>query len=208
MEIRSLNDIAEYYDRKLLEHGDVPEGADWKSLTSQRLRFEQLVKVVKAEECFSVADLGCGYGALYDYLFERYENFIYHGYDISSKMLDSAVIRYGNKKNVKLAKSHVILEKSDYALASGIFNVIRGNDRNEWLDYILNTLDNMNSMSRHGFSFNCLTKYSDKEKMRADLYYTDPCALFDICKTRYSRNVVLFHDYDLYEFTIVVRKSI
>ena len=45
------------------------------------------------------------------------------------------------------------------------------------------------------------------ERMLADLYYADPCALFDHCKTKYSRNVALLHDYGLYEFTLIVRKE-
>ncbi|MGH6609130.1 MAG: class I SAM-dependent methyltransferase, partial [Burkholderiaceae bacterium] len=57
-----------------------------------------------------------------------------------------------------------------------------------------------------GFAFNSLTVYSDPDKKRADLYYADPCALFDRCKRLYSRNVALLHDYDLYDFTILVRK--
>ena len=48
--------------------------------------------------------------------------------------------------------------------------------------------------------------YSDPERMRAHLYYADPCRLFDHCKRRYSRHVALLHDYGLYEFTILVRK--
>jgi hypothetical protein len=31
--------------------------------------------------------------------------------------------------------------------------------------------------------------------------------LFDLCKRRYSRNVALLHDYEIYEFTILVRKA-
>ena len=54
--------------------------------------------------------------------------------------------------------------------------------------------------------YNLLTKYSDKEFMQSYLYYADPCALFDLCKRRYSRHVALLHDYGLYEFTILVRK--
>ena len=42
--------------------------------------------------------------------------------------------------------------------------------------------------------------------MRSDLFYSDPCNLFDICKRKYSRNVALLHDYGLHEFTIIVRK--
>jgi hypothetical protein len=51
-----------------------------------------------------------------------------------------------------------------------------------------------------------LTSYSDEDKMRAHLYYTDPTWAFDLCKRRYSRHVALLHDYGLYEFTILVRK--
>jgi hypothetical protein len=43
--------------------------------------------------------------------------------------------------------------------------------------------------------------------MQDYLYYADPRVLFDHCKTRYSKNVALLHDYGLYEFTILVRKA-
>jgi hypothetical protein len=78
----------------------------------------------------------------------------------------------------------------------------------EWRDHVEATLDVMDRTSRRGFSFNCLTTYSDAEKMREDLYYADPCDLFDCCKRRYSRHVALLHDYGLYEFTILVRKEL
>ena len=65
----------------------------------------------------------------------------------------------------------------------------------------------LNSSSSLGFAFNCLTTYSDPDKMRPYLYYADPANLFRHCKERYSRNVALLHDYDLYEFTILVRKD-
>jgi hypothetical protein len=31
--------------------------------------------------------------------------------------------------------------------------------------------------------------------------------LFDLCKRRYSKHVALYHDYGLYEFTVVVRRE-
>ncbi|MGR9969871.1 hypothetical protein ACUOIB_23760, partial [Escherichia coli] len=69
------------------------------------------------------------------------------------------------------------------------------------------TLDSLDRFSRRGFSFNCLTSYSDEDRKRDYLYYADPCQLFDLCKRRYSRQVALLHDYGLYEFTILVRKD-
>jgi hypothetical protein len=64
----------------------------------------------------------------------------------------------------------------------------------------------LNLNSRLGFAFNCLTSYSDSDKLRDHLYYANPNELFDFCKRQYSRNIALLHDYDLYEFTILVRK--
>ena len=65
----------------------------------------------------------------------------------------------------------------------------------------------MNQKSNKGFAFNCLTSYSDRDKMRNDLYYADPSFLFDYCKKKYSKNVAILHDYDLYEFTVLIRKQ-
>jgi hypothetical protein len=44
--------------------------------------------------------------------------------------------------------------------------------------------------------------------MRDNLYYADPFLLFDYCKKTYSRNVALLRDYGLYEFTLLIRKSL
>ena len=96
---------------------------------------------------------------------------------------------------------------SDYAVASGIFNVRLGRADADWKAYLTDSLDTLDRTSDKGFAFNCLTSYSDADKMRGYLYYADPCEIFDLCKRRYSRNVALLHDYDLYEFTILVTKK-
>jgi hypothetical protein len=99
------------------------------------------------------------------------------------------------------------LPKTHYTVASGIFNVKLLTTAPEWESYILKTLESINRLSERGFAFNILTKYSDQEFMRPDLYYADPLFLFDYCKTTFSRFVSLIHDYPLYEFTILVRKD-
>ena len=98
-------------------------------------------------------------------------------------------------------------EIADYSVASGIFNVRLERDDAEWWEYLCSTLDLLDRTSRLGFSFNCLTSYSDADKMKPYLYYADPCKVFDLCKRKYSRNVALLHDYNLYEFTIGVTKN-
>ena len=70
-----------------------------------------------------------------------------------------------------------------------------------------NSFRRFNDLSRKGFASNFLTKYSDANKMQADLYYADPLYLFDYCKRIFSKNVALLHDYRIYDFTILVRKD-
>ena len=95
---------------------------------------------------------------------------------------------------------------ADYTIASGIFNLKYTIDLSAWMDYILDTLNQMNEKSKLGFAFNMLTTYSDKEFMKEELYYSDPLFFFDLCKRSFSKNVALLHDYREYDFTILVRK--
>ena len=100
------------------------------------------------------------------------------------------------------------LAPADYAVASGVFNVKLDAEISAWQGYVLAGLDRLDSLSTAGFAFNMLTSYSDADRMRCDLYYGDPLFYFDHCKRAFARNVSLLHDYQLYEFTILVRKEL
>jgi SAM-dependent methyltransferase len=201
-----LTDIADYYSSKLLKHGKTPQGVDWNGEENQLLRFQQLCKIIDTNDHFSINDLGCGYGALYDFLSHQYDSFIYSGFDISENMIVSAQNRNQGGNKARFVFSNGPDQVADYGVASGIFNVRIKCSNSKWLSYIKTTLDTLDRTSRKGFAFNCLTSYSDADKMRDYLYYANPCALFNHCKNNYSRNVALLHDYTLYEFTLLVRK--
>jgi hypothetical protein len=76
----------------------------------------------------------------------------------------------------------------------------------EWRAYVLETIGSLDALSTRGFAFNMLSTYSDPEKRRDDLFYADPCEMFDLCKRRFATRVALLHDYRLFEFTVLVRK--
>jgi SAM-dependent methyltransferase len=203
-----LTEVANYYSGKLAEHGETPRGVDWNGEESQLLRFDQLLKVVSATGGFSINDLGCGFGSLLDYLKVRCRSFSYSGCDVSEDMIRAAQGRHAKDSSVSFHVASEPPAAADYGVASGIFNVRLGRSDAEWRQYFEATLDVLDRTSSKGFAFNCLTSYSDADKMRDYLYYADPCAMFDLCKRRYSRNVALLHDYGLYEFTILVRKQL
>ena len=197
-----------YYSLKLAEHGPTSRGVDWNGEESQTLRFAQLAKLIDRSDPFSVNDLGCGYGAFFAYLSERFRNVIYRGVDVSAEMVQSGKARFADASRCELFGAAVVpAETSDYGFASGIFNVRLEREDDEWWKYLEDTLDAIDRTSSRGFAFNCLTSYSDPQKMKDHLFYADPMALFDLCKRKYSPHVALLHDYGLYEFTMIVRKK-
>jgi SAM-dependent methyltransferase len=202
-----LSNVVRYYDDKLARYGETPHGVDWNGEASQTCRFAQLCKILHHDNCFCLNDLGCGYGALFDFLVFRHPTLSYLGIDISEEMIRAARQRHIGRKQARFLVAAEAPEAADYGIASGIFNVRLGRPDDEWYEYLKATLDSLNATSRRGFAFNCLTSYSDEDKKREYLFYADPCRLFDLCKRRYSRQVALLHDYGLYEFTILVRKA-
>lgn len=201
------NNISAYYAEKFNFYGDTPRGVDWNGKESQFLRFDQLCKVIgNFKKPFSLIDFGCGYGALYEYLVNYSEEFTYTGVDISNEILLCAKNKFGHIPGVKFSTTLNSADRVDFVVASGVFNVRLGYDDDDWFNYVLLTLDSLNQSCIQGFSFNCLTIFSDVDKMQPSLYYADPMRIFNHCKMHYSKNVALLHDYDLYEFTILVRK--
>lgn len=203
-----LSRVARYYTGKLREFGPVARGVDWNSAESQELRFVQLCRILPSERPFSIGDIGCGYGALLDFLKSRYRGFRYTGIDVSDAMVTAARQRHGDETAATFSLGSAPVERVDYCVASGILNVRLATSATLWKAYVERTLALMDRSSTAGFAFNCLTRYADPERMRDDLYYADAGELFDLCKRTFSRNVALLHDYGLYEFTILVRKDV
>lgn len=201
-----LSQVEKYYTEKIKTFGPSPAGVDWNSEQSQFARFIQLAKIISENHRgFSLLDFGCGYGSFYHFLVKYYEDFSYYGFDISEEMIAQAR-KMTSLKNPFLFTSPDEMAEYDYSVASGIFNVKQTVNNEDWSKYIEETVVKLNAISKKGFSFNMLTSYSDEDKKKDYLYYADPLQMFDFCKKHFSRNISLLHDYELYEFTIIVRK--
>lgn len=199
----SLKSISKYYTEKATLFGASPAGVDWNGAASQNLRFEVLSKLFNKNKKFSVDDYGCGYGAYLDYLLKNGFKTDYLGLDLSDQMITLASVRHPKGKFLKAAKSPRV---ADYAIASGIFNVALKQNRKEWFQYLLRTVNHIHQSVKLGFAFNCLSSYSEKRLRKPHLFYIDPCIIFDYCKNNLSKKISLLHDYELFEFTIILRK--
>jgi SAM-dependent methyltransferase len=206
-DIPNADDIRAYFSDRLTTHGATPRGADWNSVEAQEARFAQLVRVCDLTGRFSILDYGCGYAALVDYLERRGAQFDYIGFDLLESMTAEAGRVHQGRPNCAFFSDPAALPQADYTIASGIFNIRLQARYADWTDYVLKTVHHFDRLSRRGFAFNLLTRYADPEYMRRDLYFADPNFYFDYCKRHFSRNVALLHDYELHDFTLLVRKT-
>lgn len=194
-----LAPIAALYADNLAALGPTSRAVGWKTQECQNLRFERLSTLFGGQSPTSLNDYGCGYGALLDYLPAPPAD--YHGYDISPEMLAAARARHPGA-DFRLGSE--VTTVADYTLASGPFNVRFEASEEDWREFIMARLDEIDRHSRRGFAFNLLTTHV--EWRANELYYGDPTFWFEHCRSRYSRYVCLLHDYPLYEWTMVVRK--
>ncbi len=203
----NLKNIRTYFDNKIKTHGTTPQGVDWNSVEAHHTRFEQLAKIIETRQGFSILDFGSGYGAFADYLLAQGFKFDrYIGYDILESMVQKGIELHPGMPEMTFTTQAESLTEVDYSIACGVFNIKLDATYQEWTEFVIQSLTQMNELSRKGFSANFLTKYSDQDRMRPDLYYADPCFLFDYSKNHFSKNVALLHDYKLYDFTILVKK--
>lgn len=197
--------VARYYTERVQEHGATPRGVDWNGPRSQELRFEQLLAALPdGDGVLSVLDYGCGYGGLLDSLTRVRERFRYQGYDVSASMVDEARERYGAEERASFTTRIEDLEPAEVTIASGIFNVKLNAPDDEWRQYVYGTIAQMARLTTRRLAFNALTSHADRDRTSSHLHYADPAELLDHCLRTYSRDVSLRHDYELYEFTLIV----
>jgi SAM-dependent methyltransferase len=201
-----LNKIKDYFTEKLQQHGATHRGVDYNSTEAQHIRFDQLIKVIDTSAEYSLLDFGSGYGGMYDYLRGLGHRLRYVGYDIAEPMVVKGRETHLNDSHCEFFSNIEDVPVLEYAVVSGTFNMKLDADFDAWTQIVIEALNQMNARATKGLAFNMLTKYSDADKMRSDLYYADPLFFFDYCKRNFSRNVALLHDYNLYDFTILVRK--
>lgn len=202
-----LRAVASHYAAKIAAHGATPNGVDWNSAASHELRHRQFLRLLDGSPDASVLDLGCGYGDFFRFLRASGHRGPFVGYDIVPAMIAKARELYGESADRQWRIGSEPVETADFAVASGIFNVKGDASYGCWAVYVAATIDLLARVGRHGFAFNLLSLASDRERRRADLYYADAGAMLASCLERYGRHVALLHDYGLYEFTVIVRRS-
>jgi len=167
-----------------------------------------LLKICNFSEALSLNDVGCGYGALLEYLSKRHvgARIDYLGLDLSPAMIRQARALWRNRARTQFVAGHVSPRIADYSVASGIFHVKLGSANDQWEYFIERTLSDMRSTSRHGFSVNFIeARFRADPPLESELYRSVAEPWMRFCKERLEGSVDVLTDYGLREFTLLVR---
>jgi SAM-dependent methyltransferase len=172
--IRSLNfrllerRLNNAYRSRLATRGPTAEGVFWRSGTSQTARFRVLLALITthtADRPLSIADIGCGYGAMLDFLqgSSAFGDITYQGIDINDAMIDACHRRFPAQKHL-FRRANRPTGPVDFCVFSGTFNLTHSTDPSLWNDYIFTTLGRYLPYCRRGMALNliCASKMAIK----------------------------------------------
>ncbi len=210
--IPKLSALAAFYDELLKKNGPTPSGVAWRDQDGQHLRFEVMLQLIGSEELHrggvSINDLGCGYGALFDYIKDDplMKNSRYQGYDICESLIDQAK-RLHSDDRARFTQSMVATEAADYSFVSGTFNMVADRDDEGWRAYIRDSLAHLWRQTRKGLAFNMLdAARTPFDKRNGGLFYDRAQRYMDFCQNTLGAKTTLVDDYPLDEWTLLLRR--
>ena len=208
--VATLGLIASAYTVQFKEYGACHTGVLWSDETRQRNRFIEFLGLLDGRdpcEGFSINDLGCGYGALFEFLAEEMPGEVsgYHGYDICPEMVAAAQTRITDS-SACFTLANAARHRCDYSFASGTFNMMAEADAEAWTAYVKYSLLALWDNSSHGLAFNLLDARAVSTP-QPWLYYTSREEYLDFCRTRMSPDVEWIHTPGAPDYTLLVRRA-
>lgn len=174
------------YAHRLKQCGATARGVFWRDESYQARRYDILAQVFEPphrDGGITIADLGCGYGAFFDYLAPRpvMAGSRYVGYDMTPEMIDVCRRRIADPRAAFVAAPRVT-EPADYVFASGTFNLKMFAEDAAWQDYVLGAVEAAWRQTRVGLAFNMLDADGDPAARQEGLFYADAGVFEAFCR--------------------------
>ncbi len=201
--------ITSSYTKRFKQKGANPEGVFWASKLTQIARFEhvlnQLGAVLNTQQTLSLTDVGCGYGALFDFITHtpRYHHFHYQGVDINSSMVAYC------KSQFKTHHKHFYVgrqpqQMTDASVFIGTFNLCHTDDYTLWEDYIFAQLEKSWKMTRHAMALNMTSLSSPM--VRNNIFYVEPARFAKKLGKNFGKTTYQPTRYVLDDVTFLIRR--
>jgi trans-aconitate methyltransferase len=196
-------ELLERYGRRWRQYGYDSRTLGWNK-DCQWVRFEAAFEGVRAEECGSIVDLGCGFGDLLGYLRQQGWKGRYTGVELVPELIEEARQRHAGDPAALFVSSDVQTfappSKADMAVALGIFNHRLHQDN---FEFARQTIENMWGLTAKVVVCDFLSMSSDPGLRKEDLFYADARDIYALA-ARYSRRVAIHHAYMPFEFQVKI----
>ena len=157
----TLAAITDTYTDWLATHGaDSSRGVGWHDPQMQALRFDVLALVMEGTEPVTVADFGCGTGALFDRLAARTEPPPlggYTGYDLVPAMVETARERHTDPR-ARFEVGSAVTEDHDTCSPRAAFTIRPGIDDDAWEAQLHEVIAGLWARARRGIAFNIMIR--------------------------------------------------
>jgi SAM-dependent methyltransferase len=205
----TLAAITDTYTDWLATHGaDSSRGVGWHDPQMQALRFDVLALVMEGAQPVTVADFGCGTGALFDRLAARAGPPPlggYTGYDLVPAMVETARERHSDPR-ARFEVGSTVTEDHDYVLASGVFTIRPGIDDAAWEAQLHEVIAGLWARARRGIAFNIMIR--TPKPAEPHIYTGDPEGWAVWCSQNLpGARVALRMGPPLDDFTVLVRRA-
>lgn len=177
------------FQQRFKEFGATPKGSFWLSKTRQNNRFAIICEQVKENVRnlpTSIADIGCGYGALVPYLKENDSLLCerYYGVDICSDLIAYCKAHwedYDHRFNIGVGPAYPV----DVTVMSGTYNLSITKRVSVWEDYIFKCFEICWSMTEIAMIFN-LQVEAKARISRSHIYYANAANILEKCVQRFG----------------------
>jgi methyltransferase family protein len=207
---RNYHQIVEESEKRLIAHGDRPEGVGWPVAKDAPTRYRVMLEAIRPEhrQRVSLLDFGCGLSHLYEYIRrEGLTGIGYSGLDISPRFLELSRQKYPEVTYyaIDVLKDDSSLPEFDYIIMNGIFNSRVRMSQAEMFEFVKALVARLFAHARYGIAFNVMSKQVEWE--RDDLFHLPMDELASFLARNISRHFVIRHDYGLYEYATYVYRD-
>jgi cyclopropane fatty-acyl-phospholipid synthase-like methyltransferase len=197
--------LAEHYNECFKNHGDNHLGVDWPKYEDTLTRYKVMYELIKDDTDSTILDFGCGLGHFNKWLLDNDKVLKYSGLDINESFYNYCSNKYQN--NTFYLKDILIddnIPNFDYIVCNGTFTEKKDLTQSNMTNFMFSVLKKLWNKTNKGISFNVMSKNVEWE--RDDLYHMSMDEITKFLTENLSRNILIRHDYKLYEYTVYVYK--
>ena len=203
-----IDKIKKHYQNVYKIHGATSKGVDWKNKYQTVKRYSTFLDLIEKtnNKNLSLLDVGCGYGAFYDFIKKKSEKKIdYLGVDLVEEMIVHAQNEYGEKKFSAIDFFELDREKKfDFVIANGLFTQKFDFSNDQMIKFLKKSFIKLHTLSFKAFIFNVLSENVDYKNPKN--FYISNDEIIDFLLDKDSVTIDKFENKNLYETFYIVQK--